>query len=164
MLKSTKEFKDFGEYLAETDGNKRFLKDAVRHKRTSSSDRTGSATTLGTQRLSVGGAYAEEKELWVPQEAYKVMLEFVKKNRGILTEENMETLLFDLNKIWTNRENAKIERITSQNKYELSKMKRKLSNMSFDEMQNRHIVPRLSTDFKEAQKENHKSSFNISQK
>lgn len=56
----------------------------------------------------------DEKALWVPQEAYKFAHEFRLKFDGKLTESLIEHLLFELNKIWNDREKRIIGGIKSK--------------------------------------------------
>lgn len=48
--------------------------------------------------------YIDEKSLWIPQEAYKFAHKFRLEYNGELTETLIEQLLFELNKIWNQRE------------------------------------------------------------
>lgn len=46
----------------------------------------------------------DEKILWVPQEAYRFAHEFRLKYDGRLTETLIEHLLYELNRVWNQRE------------------------------------------------------------
>ena len=66
----------------------------------------------------------DEKLLWVPEEAFKFAHEFRVKYNGELTDTLIEKLLFELNKIWSKKEQRSIKRIKGNAAHETSGLRR----------------------------------------
>lgn len=120
---------------------------------------TGTASPENAiQRLCVQEALLDEKEVWVPQDAHKFVADFRRKYKGELTDALLEKLLFELNKIWSRREQQRIQRIQSQCSHEIMKLKRKLSQSApFNEVQAKQTINRLKGELKTSYKENRKA-------
>ena len=89
MLSKTEEFKDFAT-LAIDSGNVRFMNPVA--------SATKSVIKEGDQ----------EKEDWIPEDAYKIAHDFRNKCASNISKPMMNQLLTDLNKIWRQREDKQI--------------------------------------------------------
>lgn len=70
-------------------------------------------------------AYVEdEKLLWVPEESYKFAQSFRLKYDGELTDTLIENLLFELNKIWSRREQRLLQRVKGSAAHETAGLRR----------------------------------------
>jgi hypothetical protein len=85
MLAKTQEYKEFAT-LAIDSGNVRFM------------DPVKPATTTEIKPAN------EEKEDWIPEDAYRIAHDFRNKCASNISKAMMNTLLNDLNKIWRQRE------------------------------------------------------------
>jgi len=169
MLKTTKEYSDFADFADDNTGSIRFLKDTLRqtpvdtaYKRFSSS--AGFGTSVGTSqsdnvhRLCVQEALVDEKEVWMPRDAFKFAAEFRRKYNGELTDELLEKLLHELNRLWARREQQRVQRVQTQCAHEIMKLKRKLSqHPTFNEVQAKQTINRLKSELKTSYKENKKA-------
>ncbi len=89
MLSKTEEFKDFAT-LAIDSGNVRFMNPVAPAIKT--------VIKEGDQ----------EKEDWIPEDAYKIAHDFRNKCASNISKPMMNQLLTDLNKIWRQREDKQI--------------------------------------------------------
>jgi hypothetical protein len=93
--------------------------------------------------------FVDEKLLWVPQEAYRFAHEFRIKYDGHLTESLIEHLLFELNRVWNQREKKLVSIIKSSYNND-AECKRVLNSPSEEDCQ----YTRVGTQhFKEGNKE-----------
>ncbi|CDW72654.1 UNKNOWN [Stylonychia lemnae] len=124
LLKSTKEYQEFANYVEDSGGNVRNVeKDFV---------------TQYEQQLPA------EDENWVPQEAFTLAHQFREKSGNELTPQLVNQLLQDLNKIWREREKKQIQRIKQQSQNEIIQLKRQLSHRTtFDEVHAKKNISRL---------------------
>jgi len=158
MLRTTKEYQEFSNYADDTTGSIRFLKET---KRTSKLDleyaggRAGSASPRSRRICTINeDPIVDEKMLWIPQEAHKFVQEFRKKYKGELTDSLIEKLLFELNRIWSKREQQQINRLKNQYSSEVSKLNRKIKHHpSYDEVQAKETINRLKQQVKNTYKE-----------
>lgn len=163
MLKTTKEYSDFADFADDNTGSIRFMKNSggktltdTNYKRLTGAPLGSTATADGViERLCVQEALLEEKEMWSPQDAFKFAQEFRKKYNGELTDALLEKLLFELNRIWSRREQQRIQRVKAQCAHEVMKLKRKLSQgVPFNEVQAKQTINRLKNELKTSYKEN----------
>lgn len=97
----------------------------------------------------------DEKMLWVPEEAFKFAHEFRLKYRGEMTDTLIERLLFELNKVWSHREQRLLQRVKAGCAAETSVLRRQLAfNPKYDEHQAVQTINRLKGQLKSAYKEN----------
>lgn len=94
MLAQTKEFKHFAECSLDS-GDVRFMSPEQ-----PSTARTSTAATDS----------ADKSEEWIPQDAFKVAHDFRNKCAANVSKAMMNTLLTDLDKIWRQREDRKLQR------------------------------------------------------
>lgn len=101
--------------------------------------------------------------IWVPQEAHRFAHEFRLKYNGMLTETLIEQLLFELNKIWNQREQRIMRTVKSRCSDEtgcrniilFSDLRRKLANTPSLEITNlKSKIKRLKKDLKNAYRDN----------
>ena len=92
MLAQTKEFKHFAECALDS-GDVRFM----------------SPSQPSTARTSTADPN-EKSEEWIPQDAFKVAHDFRNKCAANISKAMMNTLLTDLDKIWRQREDRKLQR------------------------------------------------------
>jgi len=159
MLKTTQEYSDFADFADDNTGSIRFLKNSLgktpvdaNFKRMTGG--TGSAEGV-LERLSVQEALIDEKEMWTPHDAFRFAQEFRKKYNGELTDALLEKLLFELNRIWSRREQQRVQRVQAKCSHELMKLKRQLTQaVPFNEVQAKQTIHRLKNELKSAYKEN----------
>lgn len=107
MLQTTKEvpsshqYKNFADY-ADSSGSIHYLKSVGKFSRLDLAERFKDLSNLCACKAQ--DMFIDEKVLWVPQEAYKFAHEFRLKYDGRLTDSLIEHLLYELNKIWNQRE------------------------------------------------------------
>lgn len=157
MLKSTAEYKDFADYADDNTGSIRFITSSIKQTKI---DRAGSASPGGKgHRCCVDRTFTgDEKDMWVPRDAFKFIQEFRKQYNGELTDTLIEKLLFELNRIWSKREQQRIDRLRSQYSHEVLKLQRKLTQSnSYSEVAAKTEINRLKHDLKVAHAENRKA-------
>lgn len=164
MLKTTKEYSEFADFADDNTGSVRFLKGSLGLAKTHVDETykhlTGTVTAKSTadavlERLCVKEDLVDEKELWTPHDAFRFAQEFRKKYNGELTDPLLEKLLFELNRIWSRREQQRISRVKAACAHEVMKLKRKLSQgVPFNEVQAKQTIHRLRNDLKTSYKEN----------
>jgi len=94
----------------------------------------------------------------MPQDAFKFAKEFRRTYNGELTDALLDKLLFELNRIWSKRENQRVQRIQAQCAHEIMKLKRKLGQSApFNEVQAKNTINRLRNELKTSYKENRKA-------
>ena len=87
MLAKTSEFKNFAEFAKDNGGSVRFMDPRE-----------------GTPTASEIKSAPDEKESWIPEDAFKVAHDFRNKCAANVSKAMMNTLLTDLNKVWRARE------------------------------------------------------------
>jgi len=161
MLKTTKEYSDFAEFADDNAGSIRFMKGATGKTQVDTNYKriTGKPDAEGViERLCVQEALLEEKEMWTPHDAFRFAQEFRKKYDGELTDALLEKLLFELNRIWSRREQKRIQRVEAKCAHEIMKLKRKLGqSVPFNEVQAKQTINRLKNELKTSYKENRKA-------
>lgn len=99
--------------------------------------------------------FVDEKMLWVPAEAYKFAHEFRMKYDGRLTENLIEHLLYELNKVWCQREKRISAQIKSSYNSEAEVLRRKIANTPSLELKHMQSeIKRLKNDLKNSYKDN----------
>jgi len=145
LLKRTKEYKEFAEYVEDSSG-------AIR---------VPTRSKTPGRRKTYSDYKKDPLDDWVPIEAFRLGQSFRMLNNGPLTDEIINKLLTDLNRIWRERERKQIDRIKTKLTSENADLKRQLAmRVPFDEVQaNKHIA-RLKADIRTIQKDT-KSSKTI---
>ncbi|CAI2362644.1 unnamed protein product [Moneuplotes crassus] len=150
MLKSTKEFKEFAEFADDSGGNLRFLQ-AEEPDIAPSKKKRG---TSAKQMYSPGSRISpeNEKENWIPEEAYQLAHEVRYQTSGEISPQLMNKLLTSLNKIWRIREKQNELRIKSKYTSEIEKLKRE-RNMKgqYDGVQAKKSLARTRAQLKKAE-------------
>lgn len=108
MLSKTNEYREFA-HSAIDSGNVRFM------------DPVMPATTTEVK------PQLAEKEDWIPEDAYKVAHDFRNKCAANISKAMMNTLLTDLDKIWRQREDKKLQRLKSSMTREIESLRRALA-------------------------------------
>lgn len=105
MLASTKEFNAFGKLALDTAENTiRYMNPGV--------PTSGNVKECQKQRkLMTKFESSEEKENWIPEEAFRVVHDFRNRCASTVSQAVMNQLLADLNKIWRDREKKSISRV-----------------------------------------------------
>eukprot|EP01022_Parablepharisma_sp_SALTPOND_P018457 TRINITY_DN3014_c0_g1_i1.p1 TRINITY_DN3014_c0_g1~~TRINITY_DN3014_c0_g1_i1.p1 ORF type:complete len:595 (+),score=92.45 TRINITY_DN3014_c0_g1_i1:2346-4130(+) len=135
LLKGTKEYKKFAEYIEDSNG-------AVRIPTRSK--------TPGKKRGTE--VKRESFEEWVPAEAFKVAQGF--KSGSPLTDDIISKLLLDLNRIWREREKRQLDRLKTKYTSELADLRRQAAmRIPFDEVQANKHISRLKSDIRNFHKE-----------
>ena len=142
LLASTKEFKNFGEFAADSGASVRYL-DPERQP--------ASACALKTAPKLKNFKADEEMEDWIPEDAFKVAHEFRNKCAGQVSASLMNQFLKDLNKIWKAREQKQIARIKSECNREVQFLRRQVQfKKPYDKVIQQAEVRRLKGDIKSA--------------
>lgn len=123
MLKTTKEYKDLAN-KADASGSIHYLKSIGKFSKVDLADRYKELKNLDCHRPDL---FVDEKILWVPSEAFKFAHEFRIKYNGQLTETLIEHLLFELNKIWSRREDRLLGMVKGKYSAEAEFLRRKLA-------------------------------------
>jgi hypothetical protein len=66
-----------------------------------------------------------EKLLWSPTECYRILLE-MKLKYDYLSEDCIEEVLFEINRIYAAKEERNLKKIKENNEHEMAKLKKKL--------------------------------------
>ena len=89
----------------------------------------------------------DERLLWTPAVCYKTLLSMKMKYES-LTQDCIEEVLFELNKIWLGREEAHVRRVKDAYDQEICKLKKK-GEIRYDEMVARKQIQRLKKQLQE---------------
>lgn len=108
MLAKTSEYKEFALAAIDT-GNVRFM----------NPQSAATATAIKPGK--------EEKEDWIPEDAFKVAHDFRNKCAANVSKAMINTLLTDLDKIWRAREDKKLQRLKNQMTREVESLRRALA-------------------------------------
>ena len=75
-------------------------------------------------------AFISEPGLWVPENIYKFAKEFVRLRKGELTNAELELLMYDLNKMWRERERTIINSLNGIKAQEIGTLRRKIQALT----------------------------------
>ena len=127
----------------------------LNHKRANPNS-AGEATAQ--KRLCVKESVIDEKEVWMPHEAFKFAKELRRQYNGELTDALLEKLMFEFNRIWSKREEQRVQRIKNQCAHEVMKLQRKLNqNPAYDQVHAKQTIHRLKAELKNAYTDNRKA-------
>jgi|JI6StandDraft_1071083.scaffolds.fasta_scaffold108922_3 hypothetical protein len=126
MLKTTAEYREFAN-LAIADGGARFLHETNRKVKTHI-DKPPQAQSM--HFCSCNKAFIPEPALWVPDNVYSFAKRYVAERRGELTPAELELLLYDLNKLWRERERTIIDSMNAIKANEIGVYRRRLQNLA----------------------------------
>jgi hypothetical protein len=153
MLKTTKEFKDLSK-KADASGSINYLAQIGKFSKVDMAVKYKELKNLDCHRPDL---FVDESLLWVPSEAFKFAHEFRIKYDGKLTDTLIEHLLFELNKIWSTRE----QRLLGEQKKKYSsaaeQLRRKtnlITNGPLELVNAQKEIQRLKGLLKNAYKEN----------
>jgi hypothetical protein len=104
LLRNTEEFKNFSSAFEDI-RNSHFLKNIEQRKR-----KNELIPKFTKKSCSCMDVKIDEKLLWTPTACYKKVLE-LKIKYGSLTEECIEELLFELNRIYKSREEESVKKV-----------------------------------------------------
>eukprot|EP01017_Pseudomicrothorax_dubius_P024780 TRINITY_DN2633_c0_g3_i1.p1 TRINITY_DN2633_c0_g3~~TRINITY_DN2633_c0_g3_i1.p1 ORF type:complete len:550 (+),score=153.04 TRINITY_DN2633_c0_g3_i1:95-1744(+) len=125
LLKSTSEFREFSHFVEDA-GGAHFVK-------------TGTRPRKGTKCCAEA-----EKSSWVPKDAVIVAREWRNRFAGVVSEEDMDKLLVELNKSFAAREATQTARLKQHFQEEINVLKRHIASVQrFDELQARKTISRL---------------------
>ena len=128
MLKQTKEYQDFGDFIEDSGGQVRSLAPSSKPPLLQFDDSS-----------------------WIPQDAYSLAHSFRLSHGSELTPHLINQLLTDLNRVWRERERKQISRIKQNSLQEIHQLKRQLSNRApFDEVTAKKSIARLQRQLDEA--------------
>ena len=102
MLQSTAEYQDFARFALDDNGV-RFLHSVNKDLKTKL-DVPANKTSQSMHFCTCNKAFIPESGFWVPEKAYSFGKEFIKSRKGELSEAELELLLYELNRIWRERE------------------------------------------------------------
>ncbi|KAL4471197.1 hypothetical protein ABPG72_007564 [Tetrahymena utriculariae] len=157
MLRNTEEYKEFADIADDSTHSIRYLKDIKARTYVDAKCHTHCKFIRPCQCPKTGENQwvEDEKLLWVPEEAFRFAHEFRLKYNGELTDTLIEQLLFELNKIWSKREQRLLKRVKGSAASETASLRRQLAfNPTYDEHQAKITIQRLQNQLKQAYKEN----------
>ena len=156
MLRTTEEYKDFADFGDDAGGSVRFLSGAIKQSKVDAKvGRSGTPNGHTRHCAYYEQCLIDEKELWIPRDAFKFMQEFRQNYKGELTDPLVEKLLFELNRIWSRREQQRVDRLKEQYTFEMMKLSRKnTQSATFNEVQAKQTINRLKNDLKNAYTDN----------
>ena len=94
----------------------------------------------------------------MPHEAFKFAKELRRQYNGELTDALLEKLMFEMNRIWSRREQQRVQRVQAQAAHEVMKLKRKLTQSpAYDEVHSKQTINRLKSELKSAYTDNRKA-------
>lgn len=125
MLQTTDEYQQFAN-LGLDDNGVRFLHEV--NKKVKTKMDKSKQTTL--HFCTCNKEFIPEAGLWVPEKIYSFSKEFAKERAGELTQPELELLLYELNKMWREREKRIINTMNSLKAREVGVYKRKIKNLS----------------------------------
>lgn len=126
MLKSTQEYQNFADMALDDDGV-RFLTNAGKTVKTRLDGPPGQGQI---HFCTCNKAFIPEEALWVPEKVYDFGRDFIKGRQGELSQTELELLLYELNKLWREREKRILNHANFQKANEVGKYKRKLRDAS----------------------------------
>ena len=136
MLKSTKEYADFGNFVADSGGRAIRLPSAQKEKKN----------------------FEDDKSDWVPQDAFSMAHNFRAQHGNDLSSDLINQLLQDLNNLWRQREKKQLARMKQKHQEEMKQMRRQLgARVPFDEVQRRKQIGRLQAELNAVRQELGKS-------
>ena len=149
MLKTTKEYKEFSE-IADASGSIKYLTSIGKFSKVDLACKYKELRGLDCHRPDL---FVNENVLWVPSETFKFAHEFRIKYNGQLTDTLIEHLLFELNKVFSKREDKRVSEIKARYSKEAELLRRKLaSTPSMDLNQALLEIKRQRLQLKEAYK------------
>jgi hypothetical protein len=142
LLKSTKEFKNFGEFIEDSGNGAHAMTETKGGFQRECTKKKSQGKTLKTK--STG-----ELEDWIPAEAFNLAHSFRARYSQFLTESAINTLLEDLNKIWRNRERRQVARVKSETNTEVANVRRQLAMKApYEEIVTKSKIHQLREDLK----------------
>ncbi len=121
MLKNTQEYKELSA-IAETGEPERFLHEANKSIKT----KTDALSKKGGLHFcSCNKEFIPECHLWVPEKVYEFGRGFLKQRECLLTESEYELLLYELNRVWREREKAIQNQLRAEQSRQLAGLKRR---------------------------------------
>lgn len=120
MLETTQEYRLFAQF-AQQDGGVDFLS-AAHRTRPSTLDSARPARSL--HFCSCSRELIDELSFWVPERAMAVGKAFLRERKGEVTESELELLLYELNRVWREREKRIVNTLQAQKVREVEKERR----------------------------------------
>lgn len=134
LLRGTKEYKDFAEYIEDSNGTVNVP-----------------AKRKGCARRCASEQNQDKFEHWVPVEAFRIAQDL---KATPLTDDIVNKVLAELNRIWRERERKQVERVKGRYGVELANLRRQMAmRVPFTEVQaNKHIA-KLRAEIKALQRD-----------
>ena len=128
MLKGTKEYENFGQFVDDSGGFAIRLPEQI-----------------GCNDHPPVIKEDQELQQWVPSDAFNMAYQFRQEHGNDLSPELITTLLSNLNKIWQEREKKQMQRLKTKSQEEIIKLKRQLvARTPFDAIQAKKTNSRLT--------------------
>ncbi len=127
MLEATEEYKNFAKLALEDDGVRHLGKVGKKSKLSGGNDESHGRML---HFCSCNKDFIPEENFWVPEKVYDFGKDYVKGHRGeMMSEAELELLLYELNKIWREREKRMMNWVRAEKAHEVEKYKRKEEQM-----------------------------------
>lgn len=85
-------------------------------------------------------AFIPETALWVPEKIYDYGRDFIRDRKGDLSQTELELLLYELNKLWREREKRILNHANALKANEVGKYKRQLRDISSGQNRSKQIL------------------------
>lgn len=136
LLRSTEEYKEFAENANLMNDDIRFLKGVHKEKGTNKNFK------LWADQRKLKSEF--ENFFWIPTDAFKYANDFRIKYQGNFTEEIIESLLFELNKIWKEKHEKSISKLKSKYESSISNIKNQYTSSNVQSnLVNQKVISRL---------------------
>ena len=136
MLKSTAQYKTFSEFALDDNGV-RFLTNINPKVKT----RLDAPADQGHIHFcTCNKAFIPEAALWVPEKVYDYGKDFIKDRNGELSQTELELLLYELNKLWREREKRILNHLNALKANEVGKYKRQLRDISSGQNRSKQVL------------------------
>ncbi len=146
LLRSTEEYKEFAENANLMNDDVRFLKNVHKEKGTNKNFK------LWAEQRKLKSEF--ENFFWIPTDAFKYANDFRIKYQGNFTEEIIESLLFELNKIWKEKHEKSITKLKSKYENSITNIKQQYTSSNVQSnMVNQKVISRLRDQVGKANKE-----------
>lgn len=141
LLKSTQDYRNF-EIPLEEIKNHHFMKNITQRMRKGEIPLNNKTTNSCARHCHCMEIRVDERLLWTPSLCYKKLLQLKIKYNSNLTESCIEELLFELNKIYTSKQQTNIKKIEESYESKLKGLRNK-SQPRYDELIARKQIERL---------------------
>jgi len=152
LLQSTKEFHNFSKFAEVNNFQLTYLKPSKSSKSLQIAKKTAPKKRQNDPKAATT-TIDPEKENWIPGEAWQMAHQW--RTSDDFSKETINTLLCELNKIWSQRERRTLQEFKQQSENKLQKLRRQMANkIPYSETQLKKQVARQKDDISKLRHEN----------